>query len=396
VGTWILSNVPDSYWHVHDAPNQTNGGCTFRINPPAFCTALRWWRDGVGRGTPTVIGLWRVSDQLELGRVSPVVDDFNVGWQVSTLEHPIQLVGATDYLVAAFFPTDGGLGSSNSGEALPGGNPVDIQITSQLRHFHDGPPYQFPSSTISNYRQALDAFIEFSSEVPDPNAPTTVTDLTDALSSWLTPLGEHFAGSALDQTLQQTQANHNDLSTLLGRLTSALTAKLDTGMDTVASWLSTESEWYQQLVHATAPGAASLVDKIGNFTGVTVFNYLADLIRWANGLNAQQYRDPTTYYDPLDSTSFTTNLEWPVQADLYTVDLDSFDPAGTSEPFGTQLRYGYLAKWSILDVNLTAEWHYFNTPHARLETLGHTMPGLAIILYRPGSGTVTAWKLKEA
>lgn len=395
MGTWVLSNVPDSYWHVHDAPNQTNGGPTFRVNPPAFCTALRWWRDGVGRGSPTIIGLWRVSDQFELAHVTPVTDDFNVGWQVSQLEHPVQLVGATDYLVAAFFPSDGGLGSSNSGEALPGGNPTDIQITGQLRHYDDGAPYVYPANTISNYRQALDALIEFSSEVPDPNAPTTVTTLQDSLYSWLHPLGEHFSGSGVDQTLQQTQANHNDLATLLGRLTTTLTGKLDAGMDTIASWLSAESDWYQKLVNGTAPWMANLTDSIGTFTGFTVFNYLAELIRWANGVNQQPQLADTTDWELLDETDFTDNLLWPVEADVYRVTLSSFDPAGTSEPVGTETRHAYLGKWCPFNVQFSSEWHYFNTESADLY-LGGRMPGLGLVLYRPGAGHVQAWRRAEA
>lgn len=394
MGDWVLANQPDTYWQTHDAPNQTNGGPTFRVYVNSGVSALRWWRDGPFRGTPTVIGLWRVTDQALIASVSPVVDNFTTGWQVSPLDPVPVIQPGLDYLVAAFFPSDGGLGTSGPFGPTYNTPPTGIVITSDARRYHDGAPYQFPNNSIVNYRQSLDAYIEFG----DPPYPTygqpSNADLQAALYSWLHPLGENFLGSGVDQTLQQAQTNSNKLDTLLGRVTQAFVDSLNLFIPNATAQQQAILDAINAQGNEFRDNFADVLDRIGDFTGVSVLGYAAEILRFVNGLNSKPYRDPVIYYDQVDQISFTDSLEWPVQADLYTVDLTAFDPAGTSEPFGTQTRYGYLAKWSVLDVDYAAEWHYFNTQHARLEVPHGTMPGLALILYRPGAGTVTAWKLK--
>lgn len=261
------------------------------------------------------------------------------------------------------------------------------------------------STTIQRY-DGLD--VEFEAHVV-PGSGYTLTEISDELARWLTTGGDKYPESDLPAIKGQAEgANTNaenawttaqqvqtDLGDFRDEWPGTLATALQGGLTTIGDWLSTESDWYKKLVHDTAPGAASLVDKVGDFTGITVFNYLADLIRWANGVNQQPQLADTTDWELLDETDFTDNLLWPVEADVYRVTLSSFDPAGTSEPVGTETRHAYLGKWCPFNVQFSSEWHYFNTESADLY-LGGRMPGLGLILYRPGAGHVQAWRRTEA
>lgn len=391
----MLANQPDAFWGGWDANNATHGGPTFRVTTPSAVTALRFWRDDAGSATPGTIGLFRVSDQALVGSQSPVLDDFNAGWQATPLSQPINIQDGVDYFAAAYWPNGGGHGISGNGatlNALPSG----FVLTTDNRREVAGAPFKYPTNSIPDYIFAVDAFVEFGPPPYPSYAGLNSGDIYNELYKWLSTSGSSFAGSALDLILQNTAGNSSKIDTLLSRLTADVANKLTVFLDDYGVNARGFFDAITAKVDNVSLAQADLLERIGDYTGVSLFQYAADTIRWLNGGSAQQYRDPVTYYDPVDSIAFANNLEWPVQADLYTVDLDTFEPGGTSEPFGTQTRYGYLGKWSPLDVTYTAEWHYFNTPHARLENVGHTLPGLALILYRPGGGTVTAWKLKEA
>lgn len=263
-----------------------------------------------------------------------------------------------------------------------------------------------PDATIIKRFDTVDVTFD-----PDnvPGAGFTLTEISDELARWLTTGGDKYAESDLPAIKGQAEgANTNaenawttaqqvqtDLGDFRDEWPGTLATALQGGLTTIGDWLSTESDWYKKLVHDTAPGAASLVDKVGDFTGITVFNYLADLIRWANGVNQQPQLADTTDWELLDETDFTDSLLWPVEADVYRVTLSSFDPAGTSEPVGTETRHAYLGKWCPFNVQFSSEWHYFNTESADLY-LGGRMPGLGLILYRPGAGHVQAWRRAEA
>lgn len=393
MGSWALANQADSYWGGWDANNAVHGGPTVRVTTPSQITALRFWRDDAGSATPDTIGVFRVSDQVMVGSQSPVLDDFNAGWQVTPLDVPIDIQDGVDYFAAAHWPNGGGHGVSPNGgtlSALPSG----YILTTDNRREITSSSFVYPTNSIPDYIFAVDMFVEFGPPPHPAYAGLNAGDIYNELYKWLSASGSEYPGSPLDLIQQASSGNSGKLDTLLGRLTASLAAKLDAGMDTIGSWLSTEADWYTTLVGQTAPKVADLVDWFGTYTGTPVFTYLADLIRWANGVYDRPQLADTTDWELLDETDFTDNLLWPVEADVYRVTLTSFDPAGTSEPVGTETRHGYLGKWCPFNVQFSSEWHYFNTESADLSLNGR-MPGLGLILYRPGTGHVQAWRRAE-
>jgi len=253
-------------------------------------------------------------------------------------------------------------------------------------------------------RYGLDLIVE-----PEPFGDFTVAELTDEFERWLTAGGDKYPDSDLPAIKSQaTGANTNasnawetaqEVQTDLGQFRDewpgTLAAALQGGLTTIGDWLTTESDWYQKLVNGTAPWMANLTDAVGAYTGISALSYLADLIRWANGVNQQPQLADTSDWELLDETDFTDNLLWPVEADVYRVTLSAFDPAGTSEPVGTETRHAYLGKWCSFNVQFSSEWRYFNTASADLYS-GGRMPGLGLILQHGGAGHVQAWRRAEA
>lgn len=404
---WVLENQPTNQFSSFDQPNRTHGGPDWFVDVPSAVTALRWYRDGPNRSSPDNIKLWRVGDQFPMVVKSPVIDDFTTGWQVTPLEVPIQIQAGVSYTVSTDTNSAGGHGSRNlSPLAAP---PTGIHYSYDGRRNTATGTFGFPPQVSSQNHFTFDAFIE-AGDPPYPGYGGIATsDISAELARWLTPGGDLYAGSALEliygqangantnaqaahQTAQEVQTS---LATHMGVWTAALAAKLDTAADTVGAWLTTEAEWYKKLVHDTADPVAAFLDKLGTYTGVGLFDLLAELIRWANGVYDRPQLADTDDWELLDETDFADNLLWPVEADIYRVTLSAFDPAGTSETVGTETRHGYLGKWCPFNVQFSSEWHYFNTASADLY-VGGRMPGLGLILYRPGAGHVQAWRRKEA
>jgi hypothetical protein len=234
---------------------------------------------------------------------------------------------------------------------------------------------------------------------------TVIAENVEAeLARWLREDGDHYEESRLPFIAGQAaganeaaQANttaitalQTDTTTLLTRLSQAWADTIGSNTEGIPGFLTQWDAFYTQFVDITAPAVADLVEAIGTFTGISVFSYLAALIRFANGIDA-----PPQLAELVDETDFVDNLLWPVEADVYRVTLSTFDPAGTAEPVGTETRHAYLGKWCPFNVQFSSEWHYFNTPSADLYS-GGRMPGLGLILYRPGAGHVQAWRRTEA
>lgn len=240
-------------------------------------------------------------------------------------------------------------------------------------------------------------------------APDINLDVEGELARWLREDGDHYDEGVLKLAYGQAaganekaEANgtaiatlQTDLTTLGTRLSQAWADTIGSNTEGIPGFLTAWDDFYTQFVDITAPAVADLVEAIGDFTGITVLGYLAKLIRFANGIDAPPQLAAGSNWELVDETDFVDNLLWPVEADLYRVTLSAFDPAGTSEPVGTETRHAYLGKWCPFNVQFSSEWHYFNTENADLY-LGGRMPGLGLILYRPGAGHVQAWRRVEA
>lgn len=394
MGAWALGNYENAAWTSHDADNGTYSGCKQSPAANAWVTAVRYWRDGPLRSAPDAVGIWDWTAGAWLVSAMTPSDDGNTGWQVTQLPSPVAVVGGRSYTVCYHFGTGGGNGRLAYTSPFPKG-PIGVTLLPHGSYSEANASLDFTAAGGNDsFLGGFDMYFEWGPGGDASYPSLSQTDLDAAFERWLTTGGSRYTGNAVQLQREVVDANNEGINGLLASIPEAFSTEWTTVRDTIGSWLTTEADWYKKLVHDTAPGAASLLDKVGDYTGITLFEYLAQLIRFANGLENAPLRDTSTDYDLVDSTPFDTNLAWDVPADVYTVEIDTFDPAGTSEPFGSFTRYGYLAKWSILDVDRAAEWHFFNTTKARLEVPHGTMPGLALIMYRPGTGTVTAWKLK--
>lgn len=392
MGNWMFEGSADRAFSTWDVDNATRGGVNFQVNSAGACTALRFWRDGPGRSNPTAIALYDATLPDALAVVSPPNDDGSTGWQVTPLPTAVVLTVGHRYFCAVHWGTGGGHGVFAN--PPPPGDPPGATHFAPYSMTVAGTSLARPISSGTTICAGLDFFVEWGPSDYPPYGGSSFGDLDATLARWLRSDGDRYPGSALEAQAVSLGTISDGTAELLNRLSAEAGAMLNTlAYDLLFAGLDFYA-WQEQNKVTIVDKLADLAESVGEFTGVSALEYLGKAARWFNGLDQAPYRDPATYYDPVDSTAFTDNLAWSVQADLYTVDVDTFDPAGTSEAFGSLVRYGYFGKWSILDVDHAAEWHYFNTPKARLESTGHTMPGLALILYRPGHGTVTAWKLK--
>lgn len=395
MGAWALENAFPGGISNWDADNTTDTGPRIVPASAGFVTAIRYWRDGTTRSAPDQCAVFNDTlGSIVAGPLTPT-DDGTVGWQVTQLPEPVAF-SANNQLRAAFhWNSGGGHGYRTTSGSAPKG-PPGIALTANFSFSVADSSIHYSGSGGSLLNVfALDLYVEWGPGGDASYPGLSQTDLDAAFERWLTTTGSRYDGNAIQLQREVVDANNAGINGLLDRVPEAFATEWATVRDTIGAWLTTEADWYRKLVHDTAPGAASLLDKVGDYTGITVFAYLADLIRWANGINAPPQLADTTDWQLVDETDFTDNLLWPVEADVYRVTLSSFDPAGTSEPVGTETRHAYLGKWCPFNVQFSSEWHYFNTASADL-SVGGRMPGLGLILYRPGAGHVQAWRRTEA
>ena len=405
--TWALQEAyeftPDTDF---EETNETAWGQVYRLGGTARLSGIAWYRGSTGTPGPSSLSIWDNVSGVRLWRTDSPPDDGAVGWQqVDLTDTPFDFaIINSQPMVSAY----GGSGVhrtyGSQGSAFVGEVPVNVSLQQGFRNNSIGD--QRPTTVHTGTIQGLDARFEI---IPLANQNVISPNVEAELARWLREDGDHYDESAIktilgqaagaNETVQSTEYGnatiHQDTQDLLTRWSADLATKLNTAADTVGSWLTTEANWYRQLVHDSAGTVASLVEKIGEITDLTVFELLAELIRWANGVNQPPQLADTSDWQLVDETDFTDNLLWPVEADVYRVTLSSFDPAGTSEPVGTETRHAHLGKWCPFNVQFSSEWHYFNTASADLY-VGDRMPGLGLILNRPGAGHVQAWRRTEA
>jgi hypothetical protein len=407
VGTWIVRDlyevIPDDY--SAEVTQSFAWMQTFRAIGLFKITGVAWYRSSTDHDPPVSLSIWERFTQSRPWQTFDVPDSGSVGWQeVDLTDTPVYLeMDANRIVGAGAYSNIGGLFSAaDQSASFIGGVPANIPLQSAYSRSNAG--NTFPDSVATSRVYGLDLRMEPASPVPNVSS-----DVDTSLASYLTTAGANYDGSPLADiktTVQNTFNDVEDASTglaaikadtqsLLDRLTEAWRDTVASNTDGIPGFLTAWDAFYTQFVALTAGPVADLVEAVGDFTGISVLGYLAELIRWANGINAPPQLAEGDDWELLDETDFTNNLLWPVEADVYRVTLASFDPAGTSEPVGTETRHAYLGKWCPFNVQFSSEWHYFNTKSADLY-LGGRMPGLGLILYRRGTGHVQAWRRTEA
>jgi hypothetical protein len=408
----VAEHLYDGWVGAFDASQAVNSSPRAIGTPILFqrsgqITHLRYFHRVSTDVPPTHLRLYPVGDTLSFpGLIEEVAlpnPGTATGWFEVALTAPIDVTIGETYLVVAHATSLWHLAFQNFNRNYPWTlvqSLTDYALASEVALTSAG--------QVASYGQFVVRGVDVVFE-PVPFGDFTLAELEQEFEKWLTELGSRYPDSVLPNIYgQATGANENaqnahvtaqqvqtDLGQFRDEWPGTLAASLQTGLNTIADWLNTEADWYQSLVEDTAPAVADLVESVGTYAGVPVLTYLADLIRWANGVYDRPQLADTDEWELLDETDFTNNLLWPVEADVYRVTLSAFDPAGTSEPVGTETRHGYLGKWCPFNVQFSSEWHYFNTSSADLY-VGGRMPGLGLILYRPGAGHVQAWRRKEA
>lgn len=376
----------------------------WNFNMPWQITEVGWYRSNTSHDPPLrlIVGMngrgpMRVTD-------SPT-DDGTVGWQWTSID-PVSGVPPNQPTLSAHFASGGTIGRWTSAPDLPLYKEGQSNGQIPTGRFASGLTYNDPGASATLPVYAIDVGYKL---VTTAAAPELAPDVEAELARWLREDGDHYDEGVLKLAYGQAaganekaEANGTaiaavkaDTQSLLDRLTEAWRDTVASNTEGIPGFLLAWDAFYTQFVDITAPAIADLVEAVGEFTGISVLVYLANLIRWANGINQPPQLAEGPDWELLDETDFTDNLLWPVEADVYRVTLSAFDPAGTSEPVGTETRHAYLGKWCPFNVQFSSEWHYFNTASADLYS-GGRMPGLGLILYRPGAGHVQAWRRTEA
>ena len=376
----------------------------WNFNMPWQITEVGWYRNNTSHDPPLrmIVGM---NGRGPMRVINTLNDNGAVGWQWTTID-PVAGVPPNQPTVSAHLSSGGTMGKWTSAPDLPlyKEGQVNGQIPTGRRT--NSLTYNDPGTSATLPVFALDVGYRLNTlaEAPDINL-----DVEGELARWLREDGDHYDEGVLKLAYGQAaganekaEANgtaiaavKTDTETLLARLTEAWRDTVAANTEGIPGFLTAWDAFYTQFVDITAPAVADLVEAIGEYTGISVFGFLAKLIRFANGIDAPPQLAEGSDWELVDETDFANNLLWPVEADLYRVTLSSFDPAGTSEPVGTETRHAYLGKWCPFNVQFSSEWHFFNTANADLY-LGGRMPGLGLILNRPGAGHVQAWRRVEA
>lgn len=371
-------------------------------------TGVRFYRPDTTFETPAAISLWRKTGAssatlIESFGLAPL--GANTGWFEYSLSTP-EDVAVGDVLIPALSWT-----TTHHKSYLSGAFAQPWTLYQRLD------PAGWVSTVGLTGSTSLSTFIKDDFAIlpidcafePVPFGDFTLSELTDELQRWLTAGGDKYPDSIFPERATVQNDTYNEVAHPdhgLSAIMASLTAGLETWTDGLAVKLGTalgaDGRTLDQIYDGVengrtefAAGFADVLEGIGEYTGTSILAYAAELIRWANGVNAPPQLAEGDDWELLDETDFTNNLLWPVEADLYRVTLSSFDPAGTSEPVGAETRHAFLGKWCPFNVQFSSEWHYFNTPSADLYLRGR-MPGLGLILYRPGTGHVQAWRRKDA
>jgi hypothetical protein len=407
VSTWALR---DGYEFTPDTDfgetSQVHWMQNFRGSGVIRVTGVAWYRGSTGTPGPSRMSVWDANLGVRLWETFDPPDNGSVGWQeIDLSDTPIDAlsfntkIGVSAYGASGTHRTYG----SQSGQ-LSGAIPVNVELQQGFRSLSEGD--LMPNDVHTGTIQGLDARLV---QINVAGATVIAENVEAELARWLREDGDHYEESRLPFIAGQAaganeaaQANttaitalQTDTTTLITRLSQAWADTIGSNTEGIPGFLTQWDAFYTQFVDITAPAVANLVEAVGTFTGISVFSYLAALIRFANGIDAPPQLADTTDWELVDETDFVDNLLWPVEGDVYRVTLSVFDPAGTSEPVGTETRHAYLGKWCPFNVQFSSEWHYFNTASADL-ALGGRMPGLGLILYRPGAGHVQAWRRTEA
>ena len=404
---WIMrdgySIVPSENFDNSVAQTQ---GQLFDTPGGGLVTGIAWYRSLTGGDPPDALTIWDAVRRVCLFRTNDVPDSGSVGWQELDLSDAPVRLGNYSYqtMVSCHTPAHAVVGRKEVGNAYSQGA-VGGNIPNQGAGFLNNAGDFYPSGLITDRVVGVDVRVE----TQVATTGSTTEDLDATLASYLTTAGANYAGSPLadihtvtEDTYNNTNdlltavvAQQSDLDVLLSRLTEDVAAKLtvflnDYGIDARGFFDQITAQ-----VQDVTDTQADIIIWFGEYTGIPVFAFLGNLLKFLNGTFSRPQLAEGPDWELLDETDFVDNLLWPVEADVYRVTISAFDPAGTSEPVGTETRHAYLGKWCPFNVQFSSEWHYFNTTSADL-SLGGRMPGLGLILYRPGTGHVQAWRRTEA
>jgi hypothetical protein len=383
-------------------------GTPITVTRSGTITGLRLNRPNTTMETPTRIALWSVSTWgsatlIESIGLAPL--GTNTGWFEFSLGTPVDAVQGETYIASL------GWNFSHHKAFTNATTPQPWTIYQRLTD------KAFASSVSNTGAMSLGGYISGPFQIlpidlvfePVPYGDFGLSELTDELARWLTAGGDKYPESDLPAIKGQAEgANSNaesawttaqqvqtDLGEMRDEWTGALATKLGDAADFLRDVYGAPTPLAGTSIKDVVDNLGLLADVIGNPVGTTIAGFLSAILGYSKGTTAPPALAETPDWELVDETDFTNNLLWPVEADIYRVTLSDFDPAGTIEQVGTETRHAYLGKWCPFNVQFSSEWHYFNTESADLY-LGGRMPGLGLILYRPGAGHVQAWRRTEA
>lgn len=405
--TWALQEgyefTPDTDF---EETSEVSWSQRFRIGGTVRVSGVAWYRGSTGTPGPSRLSIWQPDAGVRLWETFDPPDDGTVGWQQLDLtDTPIDVLNVLSRVEVSAY---GGSGThrtyGSQSTALKGVVPVNVELQAGFRNLSIGD--QEPTSVHTGTIQGLDLRAE---NIPFVQGPQVATNVEAELARWLREDGDHYDESAVksilgqaagaNETVQSTEYGnatiHQDTQDILTRWSDTLATKLNNTADAINDNLAV---YTTALATSITDGMARLAELWNDVLACFGSTPGALLCIWDAYLRFLRFKPQLAEgpdWELVDETDFVNSIIWPVEADVYRVNLTAFNPKSTSQPVGSDTRHAYLATWATYNGEFASGWHYFSTANADLET-GNRMPGLGLLLTNGGTGHIQAWRRTEA
>lgn len=373
-------------WHAY--------GVAFYCTQSFQVDALRYWAPtSTVSDHPVRLHFWDGETGAELGQRT--VPDHNglVGWKDVAFGTPLTCEAYHRYVISG----DNGGSRHVAYVGVAPGTPDRLFWDSNptVQSVTDGHDL-YPNTTYTNWA-LLDAAMA-PSGTPAPS-PDYDTGIENAFVRWDSSGGDNTRPLGLPVL---TKAVVDAINTTVNNIPEATDAPWVTALKLwqiagaltdleITAWNAFAKRAPNQLTGATGGGGSAFFSSDGRQVAQS-----AALTLDAATLALALKRDalvsfPGTPWVHTDTTTFDTDLAWPVEADLYVV---TFSDLGSNRvntvAAGVDVSYR-LAWWTPLVGAFTHQRRFIDTPSAHLWYDGTRMPGLLLRSGAGGTGTVEAW-----
>jgi hypothetical protein len=187
--TWALEKVPTSAWDFLLWSNSWEVGTAAACQVDGSVTRMRWYRRTTNVGdVPVAMHLWDVETEAVLHTVDPIPDNGTVGWQVYTVDPPVN-VSAGQVVIAAYEVAYGKtlayspVGLLWAPPSFPAGLATPIYWSTAA------PSPGFPDTSSNDYVAGID--LEFSGFLPSGSWEKVAETTYDGTLKWVQPADKY-------------------------------------------------------------------------------------------------------------------------------------------------------------------------------------------------------------